>query len=397
MNKKPAAAPAEEDNEASAGKTATTHWAVRMNYRNRSVSWLLVAGIFGLYFHDQGLGIMHWLLMALQFLVYPHLVFLRARRSADPLRAELHNLLLDNFCFGIWGAALGFPLWIFFSLVVAGAINMSAFAGGRGALQALGAVLAGTLLVHALGAARAFSPDTSLAVSLMSIGTLGFYLILVARGAYQRTLVLHETRVKLRQSEAALQGQLQEIRSLQARLTEQATRDPLTGLYNRRYLNDSLQRELDRCARDGQPLSLLLVDLDHFKQINDRHGHGAGDEVLRQISALLLRHMRSSDICCRYGGEEFLLVLPGVDQQAALERAELCRRQVAGQQASARPGEAGLPFAVTLSIGVACSPDARQLPAELIERADRALYRAKAEGRNRVCVAPAEPQAGQTR
>jgi diguanylate cyclase (GGDEF)-like protein len=158
-------------------------------------------------------------------------------------------------------------------------------------------------------------------------------------------------------------------------------------LYNRRYLDDSLQRELDRCARDGQPLSLLLIDLDHFKQINDRHGHGAGDEVLRQISALLLRQMRSSDICCRYGGEEFLLVLPGVDEHAAIERAELCRRQVAGPQSAGKPGEAGLPFAVTLSIGVASSPDARQLPAKLIERADRALYRAKAEGRNRVCVA----------
>ena len=386
MDKKPAEAASEEDG-AGTGKTASTHWAVRMNYRNRSGSWLLVALIFGLHFHEQGLGLMHWLFMGLQFLVYPHLVFLRARHSREPLKAELQNLLLDNFCFGVWGALLGFPLWIFFSLVVAGAINMSVFAGGRGALQALGAVLAGALLVQLLGAAHAFSPDTGLPVSLLSIVTLGFYLILVARGAYQRTLALHETRLKLRQSEAALQGQLQEIRSLQARLTEQATRDPLTGLYNRRYLDDSLQRELDRCARDGQPLSLLLIDLDHFKQINDRHGHSAGDEVLRQISALLLRHMRSSDICCRYGGEEFLLVLPGVGLDAALERAELCRRQVAGQQAANKPDEAGLPFAVTLSIGVACSPDARQLPADLIDMADHALYRAKAEGRNRVCVA----------
>jgi diguanylate cyclase (GGDEF)-like protein len=358
-----------------------------MNYRNRGVSWLLVALILGIHFHQQGLSLTHWLFMGLQFLVYPHLVFLRARQARDPLKAELQNMLLDNFCFGVWGALLGFPLWIFFALIVAGAINLSAFAAGRGALQAMAAVAAGAALVHLLGAARAFSPDTCLLVSLLSMAALGFYLYLFARGAHQRTIVLHETRLKLRQSETALQGQLQEIRSLQARLTEQATRDPLTGLYNRRYLDDSLQRELDRCARDGQPLSLLLIDLDHFKQINDRHGHGAGDEVLRQISALLLRQMRSSDICCRYGGEEFLLVLPGVDQEAAIERAELCRRQIAGQQSANKPDDVGLPFAVTLSIGVACSPDARQLPAELIERADRALYRAKAEGRNRVCVA----------
>ena len=174
-----------------------------------------------------------------------------------------------------------------------------------------------------------FTPETSLRVSLMSMLCLSAYLVLFARDAHTRTVALSATRARLRQSEAALQSQLQAIQSLQDQLTEHADRDPLTGLYNRRYLTTALQRETDACAREGATLALLLIDLDLFKQINDRHGHAAGDDVLCQISALLLQSMRPSDICCRYGGEEFLLVLPGMGLQTAVERAQALRQQVA--------------------------------------------------------------------
>jgi diguanylate cyclase (GGDEF)-like protein len=250
----------------------------------------------------------------------------------------------------------------------------------KGVLQALGAVMAGALLAIAIGGGR-FTPDTSTLVSAMSMSSLLIYLILFARAAHTRTVALRETRTKLRHSEAGLQQQIAAIQSLQAQLTEQANRDPLTGLYNRRYLNDSVQREFDRCARDDAPVSLLLFDLDHFKHVNDKHGHTIGDEVLQKVSALLLQEMRSSDICCRYGGEEFLLVLPHVGLDAALERAERCRRRVAEHHWLAGKQ----PFALTLSVGVACAPDARATPVTLINLADQALYRAKAEGRNRVC------------
>jgi diguanylate cyclase (GGDEF)-like protein len=153
-------------------------------------------------------------------------------------------------------------------------------------------------------------------------------------------------------------------------------------LYNRRYLRDSMQREFDRCARDGAPLSLLLIDLDHFKLVNDQHGHSVGDEVLRQVAVLLGQETRSSDICCRYGGEEFLLVLPYVDAQAALQRAEDCRSRIAAHHWLAD----GQAFAVTLSVGVACATDAHMAPDMLIKLADQALYRAKAEGRNCACL-----------
>lgn len=357
-----------------------------MNYRNRSVSWLVFVAVLSVHFLERGHGPWAWWLMVLQFLVYPHVVYLRARRARDSLTAEIHNLLLDNFCFGLWAAALGFPLWIVFTLVICGCINMTAFRALKGVLQALAAAAAGATLMVALDGWR-FTPETSLRVSLMSMLCLSAYLVLFARDAHTRTVALSATRARLRQSEAALQSQLQAIQSLQDQLTEQANRDPLTGLYNRRYLTTALQRETDACAREGATLALLLIDLDLFKQINDRHGHAAGDDVLCQISALLLQSMRPSDICCRYGGEEFLLVLPGMGLQTAVERAQALRQQVAERRWLAE----GQPIGVTLSVGVACAHNARVAPAALIDLADRALYQAKAEGRNRVCMAGDAP------
>lgn len=365
---------------------APAHWVVRMNYRNRSVSWLIFVAVLSVHFLEHGHGPWAWWLMVLQFLVYPHVVYLRARHARDSLTAEIHNLLLDNFCFGLWAAALGFPLWIVFTLVICGCINMTAFRALKGVLQALAAAAAGATLMVALDGWR-FTPETSLRVSLMSMLCLSAYLVLFARDAHTRTVALSATRARLRQSEAALQSQLQAIQSLQDQLTEQANRDPLTGLYNRRYLTTALQRETDACAREGATLALLLIDLDLFKQINDRHGHAAGDDVLCQISALLLQSMRPSDICCRYGGEEFLLVLPGMGLQTAVERAQALRQQVAERRWLAD----GQPIGVTLSVGVACAHNARVAPAALIDMADRALYQAKAEGRNRVCVAGDAP------
>ena len=355
-----------------------------MNYQNRAVSWLLAVAIFAVHFREQGQGLAMWIAMGVQFLVYPHVVYWRARQALDPLQAEIQNMLLDCFCFGGWGALLGFPLWITGLLVMCGCMNVAAFRGLLGVAQAVAATVAGAALVTVLGEAAPFAPDTSLTVSLMCLGTLSTYLALFARSANRRTVMLNDTRVKLRQSEQALQSQLEAVQSLQAQLTEQANRDPLTGLYNRRYLSDSLQREFDRCARVEAPVSVLLIDLDHFKQINDHYGHAMGDEVLCRVSSLLSQHMRTSDLCCRYGGEEFLLFLPDMGLEAVRERAEWWRQLVADQRWEVE----GQTFGVTLSIGVACAPRAQITPAALIAQADQALYRAKAEGRNRVCVTP---------
>lgn len=173
-----------------------------------------------------------------------------------------------------------------------------------------------------------------------------------------------------------------ELRALQEKLSEQAVHDALTGLYNRRYLEESLRRELIAAERHGHPVSVIMGDLDHFKAVNDRYGHAAGDEVLRRFGNLMQQTSRGSDICCRYGGEEFLVVLPQMPEAAAFERAtQLCRAT------AATPffvGEANIN--VTASFGVATFPVAGRTADELIAAADKAMYAAKAAGRNRVEV-----------
>ena len=161
--------------------------------------------------------------------------------------------------------------------------------------------------------------------------------------------------------------------------------DSLTGVANRRQLFLRLEQEFSRSVRFGDPLSLLMIDLDLFKQINDAHGHTVGDGVLRGVAMTLKRNVRKVDIVARYGGEEFIVVLPRVGKPEALEVAEKLRRAVA---AATLPGpEGGAPLSVTISIGVATlAIDAEDI-ASLIEKADTALYEAKRQGRDRVAMA----------
>jgi diguanylate cyclase (GGDEF)-like protein/PAS domain S-box-containing protein len=173
------------------------------------------------------------------------------------------------------------------------------------------------------------------------------------------------------------------IEALQAELREQAIHDALTGLSNRRFLDESFGRDLARAERAQEPLSVIIGDLDRFKEVNDRHGHLAGDEVLRVFAEMLTMATRSSDIACRYGGEEFLLVLPGAPLSGAVARAEQLRKQLAATVITY--GEAT--FSVTASFGVSVFPGDGRNPDELIAAADNALYEAKASGRNRVHVA----------
>ena len=173
-----------------------------------------------------------------------------------------------------------------------------------------------------------------------------------------------------------------EVLALQAQLREQSIHDALTGLYNRRHLEATLERELARATRMSKPLSIVMVDLDHFKSVNDRLGHPAGDEVLRSFGALLTDQFRTDDISCRYGGEEFLVVMPGCAEGAAIDLAERLRRATEAS-AIACGAEA---IRMTVSSGVATFPRHGRTAAELIKAADTALYGAKAAGRNRVGV-----------
>jgi diguanylate cyclase (GGDEF)-like protein/PAS domain S-box-containing protein len=171
---------------------------------------------------------------------------------------------------------------------------------------------------------------------------------------------------------------------LRETLRSQAIRDPLTGLFNRRYLEESFDRELHRAARNQTPLSVILMDLDHFKRFNDTFGHEAGDLLLCEVGGLLKSSVRGGDILCRYGGEEFLLVMPEATLDAAQQRADLLRDKIK-QLALVYQGQ---PLGrVTMSLGVAAYPLHGHAATDIVRAADRALYRAKADGRDRVVVA----------
>ncbi|MGH8053995.1 MAG: diguanylate cyclase [Stenotrophomonas sp.] len=168
---------------------------------------------------------------------------------------------------------------------------------------------------------------------------------------------------------------------LRESLRLQSIRDPLTGLYNRRYLEESLAREIARCGRRDFPLSVLMLDVDHFKQFNDTHGHGGGDALLAAVGQLLTSRLRGEDIACRYGGEEFTVILPESDRASALRYAEEIR--IALSQMSVPFSGKTLP-PITVSLGVATYPVDGVAGITLLRKADAALYRAKRSGRNRV-------------
>jgi len=172
----------------------------------------------------------------------------------------------------------------------------------------------------------------------------------------------------------------QQLLALQDQLREQAIRDPLTHLFNRRYLTEMLPREIARAVRQNQPLALLMMDADHFKNINDTYGHAVGDETLQTLARLIVPQLRASDIVCRYGGEEILCVLSDTTQDDAVQRAEQLCAHIA--QTAVAPSNAAV--RLTLSIGVAMFPAHGANIEDLLKAADVALYRAKQDGRN--CV-----------
>lgn len=212
-------------------------------------------------------------------------------------------------------------------------------------------------------------------------------------------LVTHFVAIKLdvsarRVAEVALAAahrelalRVAEIESLNAKLRELAIRDPLTGLHNRRYFEETAGRDAARAVRAGEPVAILAIDLDHFKAVNDRFGHAAGDLVLRALADILTAGVRDSDLVCRFGGEEFVVLLPGATMVVALERAEAVRAELAGTLID--PGD-GTEIRSTVSVGVAVFRGEGDSHEAALRRADAALYEAKRAGRNRVIAVATE-------
>ena len=163
---------------------------------------------------------------------------------------------------------------------------------------------------------------------------------------------------------------------------EMAVTDGLTGLHNRRYMESHVSTLVEQAAARGKPLTVLVLDIDYFKSVNDTYGHDAGDDVLREFSMRLKKSIRGIDLACRYGGEEFVVVMPDTDMAVAAAVAERVRRGIATESFPISQGKQAIE--VTISIGIASLTSTTDTSADILKRADLALYRAKRDGRNRV-------------
>jgi diguanylate cyclase (GGDEF)-like protein len=363
------------------GAARPAHWTVKTNYRLRTGSFLDMFACIVLHGWGKSWSPVLWAAIGLHLLAYPHLVYWLARRSPRSQEAEVNNLTVDCLLFGLLMGALQFPLWITFTVYIASTMNITISRGWSGLARSQVASLGGALVAVGLFGWHP-SPDTGWPSIWLCVLGNAVYLSCIGIVAHSRNQQLRETREALRAGELALKERFSEIQALQDQLQEQAIRDPLTGLFNRRFLESTVVQELARCARDGVSMALVMIDVDHFKKVNDTFGHPAGDQVLKALATRLQAEVRASDCACRYGGEEFILLLPGMDVETAWTRADRWRQAFAEDTVTF--GE--LRLQATISIGIAAFPAHGDSLAELTRCADQALYDAKHTGRNRVVV-----------
>lgn len=231
--------------------------------------------------------------------------------------------------------------------------------------------------------------------ALIVIGWIAVWIVLILAYRITRPLGIldqaardiisynYETPLELVGGSREVRSLADSFETMRRKIKELVAHDSLTGLYNRRYLMHALTLAVAKCRRVDEPLACLMVDLDHFKAINDRYGHQGGDDVLSEFGRIVAANVRSYDVAARYGGEEFTLVLPDTDRTTALQVAERLRRQVASHRFSSR----GERISCTISLGVACLEASDDAGEGLLGRADQALYLAKQRGRNRVAHA----------
>lgn len=362
--------------------SGSLHWALRLNFRNRLVCVPGLLLMLGSHLWELQAPGWSYAALALQMLLGPFAYLWLARLRADALAAEATSMRLDALLLGIWAGALHFPLWITVVLLISVCLHPMVFGGPRAFAAALMLALGGGVLARLIAD---WTPTTqaSAFVTAMSVLHLCTYLLVLTYGAYRAAVGASALRRELRQSRQDLAQRLSQVESLQERLREQAQRDPLTGLYNRRFLDAFMERELAQSRRESRNFALLVIDIDHFKRINDSFGHLAGDQVIRDTARLIEASARSSDTVARFGGEEFVVVMSMATTQGARERAERLRQSFESEPSHFE----GLTIAHTLSIGVAEFPRDGGTQDELVSRADAALYEAKRGGRNRVVAA----------
>ncbi len=328
------------------------------NYAPRVVGLALGFCTLASVFYENGSPWWVWLGPALHGFVWPHLAWWLARRSADPVAAEQRNLLVDQLAGGMWLAAMSFNLLPSALMVTLMAMDSAIGGGRRMLMRGLAANVLGLgvgLLVYGVH----WQPVSSMLQVVACLPLLVLHPIVVGLGAHQALSKLSRQR---------------------AHLTHLSLHDPLSDLHNRRHIDGCIRNEFQRFQRSGRAASLVLMDFDHFKQLNDTLGHQTGDEAIRRFAQRLRDNLRTSDTAGRYGGEEFVVLLPDTNAQAA---GRLMRRLQAGLHEQPLMDEVLL----TVSMGAAeLTPDIAS-PEAWVRLADQMLYRAKDLGRDRVVLA----------
>ena len=297
-----------------------------------------------------------WLLLAANGLLWPHVAYQLARRAGDPYRAERRNLICDSALGGAWVAAIGFNLVPGVVIVAMMAMDKAAVGGMRFLARCLNAQLV-TAALATLANGFAMHLQSGMVAIIASLPLLIAYPVTIGYIAYRLS---------------------RRVQQQNDTLSTLSSIDGLTRLLNRAHWEKAVAAEFQRCRRIGHASSLMMLDIDHFKTVNDVHGHLAGDEALRTVASILRDSLRLQDVPGRYGGEEFGVVLPGADVRGAAVTAERIRKRIESAVVVSGSG-----VRVTVSIGFAALTPQDRDPAGWISRADRALYAAKAAGRNR--------------
>ena len=329
----------------------------RRVYPLRALGMGLAGLVVGVVLWERNAGLAAWLCMAAISFVWPHVAHLLSRRSADPYRAEIRNLLVDSALAVVLVTLMHFNLLPSVLLVTLTMVDKIT-TGIRGLWARSLPGMAGAAVAGAAFNGFQWAPETSMPVILACLPVMVLHTLSVSLVSYR--LIRRVSR----------QNQL---------LDELRRIDALTGLYDRGHWQEQAEATLRRHHATDEPACLVMLDIDHFKQINDQHGHTVGDEVLRAMARIVLSNVRATDCAGRYGGDEFAIVLRGMHLDGATAVAHRIREQVQALQLHDMPG---LQF--TTSMGVATADHRHSSLRAWTNAADAELYQAKAAGRNRV-------------